>query len=223
MPSKAELRRMRWSLYWTGALSRRLIGRLLAGDSGDRLQPRWLPRRWVTVVYGDIDPEAGVGVLWLVSHPGHENGTEHTVFFERCGEEWQSTGSASGGAADENPPRRRPAVGSTGQLGMIELNGGGGGLSRAHLLRNPDGWTSAPWVGSHTLRVAAEVDHLLVGGRRIQVPEDGRLIVAWKSPPSTVRGGVRPRIAAIGPGGAELSVISPRDRMDSYTWSLLTE
>ena len=210
---------MRWSAYWTGALARRLIRRLLAGDGGDALQPRWLPRRWVTVVSGDVDRDAGAGVLWLVSRPGRENGAEYTVGFERCGEEWKQTGggSSSGGRAMEVP--RRLAAGSTGQLGMIELGGSGGRLSHAYLLRHPDGWMSAPWVGYVTLQVAAEVDHLVVGERRIEVPANGTLVVAWKSPPSTVRGGVRPRIAAIGADGAELAVLGPRDHMDSHTWA----
>jgi hypothetical protein len=221
--TKAEIRRMRWSLSWTEVLSRRLIRRLLAGDPGNMLQPAWLPRRWVTVVYGDIDHDAGVGVLWLVSRPGHENGAEHTMLFERYGEAWESTGSGSGsgGSADGILPRGRPAVGSPGQIGMIEFTGGRGCHSRAHRRRHPDDPWSVPWVGSFGLRVAAEVDHLVVGERRIEVPENGRLVVAWKSPPSTIDGGVRPRIAAMGRDGTELSVVGPRDQMDSYTWALL--
>ena len=209
---------MRWSVYWTGALARRLIRRLVAGDGGDTLQPGWLPRRWVTVVSGDIDPDAGVAVLWVVSRPGHESAVSYSMAFERCGEEWTSTGGGSS-SSDAAAVRRRLPVGSTGQLGMIELGGGGGCPSRAHLLQHPDDWMSAPWVGSNTLQVAAEVDHLVVGERRIEVPANGTLVVAWKAPPSTVRGGVRPRIAAIGADGTELAVLGPRDQMDSHTWA----
>jgi hypothetical protein len=218
--TKAELRRIRWSAYWTGLLSRRLIRRLLAGGRGDALQPAWLPRRWVTVVYGDIDHDAGVGVLWLVSRPGRERGAEYTMLFERCGEEWRYTGggSSSGGRAEENPPRSRPAAGRPGQPGMIELGGGAGGVGHAHRVLSPEDWSSIPWVGSSHLRVAAEVDHLVVGGRRVEVPEDGRLAVAWRSPRGMF-GGVRPIVTAIGRDGTELSVVGPRDQMDSYTWA----
>jgi hypothetical protein len=81
--------------------------------------------------------------------------------------------------------------------------------------------TTAPWVGSSELRVAAEVGHLLLGQRRIEVPEDGRLIVAWKSP-STGCGGLRPLIIAVGRDGSELSRIGPHDGIDSYTWAMLS-
>ena len=75
-----------------------------------------------------------------------------------------------------------------------------------------------PWVGSSELRVAAEVGDLLFGGRRIEVPGPGRLIVAWKSR-STGSGGLRPLIVAVGRDGSELSRIGPHDSMDSYTWA----
>ena len=214
---------MRWSEYWTGVLSRRLIRHLLAGGPGDALQPSWLPRRWVTVVHGDIDHDAGVGVLSLVSRPGREHGAEYTLLLERCDAEWRSIGGggSSGGRTEANPPRRRPAVGGSGQPGMIELGGGAGSVSHAHRSTRPKDWLSSSWVGSSHLRVAAEVDHLLVGERRIEVPEDGRLVVAWKSPQTMFGGGVRPCITAIGRDGAELSVVGPHDQMDSYTWALL--
>jgi hypothetical protein len=84
---------------------------------------------------------------------------------------------------------------------------------------------AAPWpehrrtvVESSELRVAAEVDHLLIGEqqRRVQVPGHGRVIVAWKSPNTGV-GGIRPLIVAVGRHGSELSRIAPADAMDSYT------
>ena len=94
----------------------------------------------------------------------------------------------------------------------------GDGLGYAWRLQHPRSITAAPWVGSSELRVAAEVGHLLVGGRRIEVPGHGRLIVAWKSR-STGSGGLRPLIVAGGRDGSELSRIGPHDSMDSYTWA----
>jgi hypothetical protein len=101
---------------------------------------------------------------------------------------------------------------------MIECSGGAGGLGYAWRLQHPRSIMAAPWVGSSELRVAAEVGHLLVGGRRIEVPGHGRVIVAWKSR-STGSGGVRPLIVAVGRDGSELSRIGPHDSMDSYTWA----
>jgi len=112
----------------------------------------------------------------------------------------------------------RLAAGEPGQVGMIECGGGAGGLSCAWRRQHPRSVTAAPWVGSSELRVAAEVGHLLFGGRRIEVPGHGRLIVAWKSR-STGSGGLRPLIVAVGRDGSELSRIGPHDSMDSYTWA----
>lgn len=66
--------------------------------------------------------------------------------------------------------------------------------------------------------VAAEVGHLLLGERRIEVPGHGMLIVAWKSR-STGSGGLRALIVAVGRDGSELSRIGPHDSLDSYTWA----
>lgn len=105
---------------------------------------------------------------------------------------------------------------------MIELGGGAGCLSYAYRrqLRHPDFTGTGSWVGSNELQVAAEVDHLLVGDRRIEVPGYGRLIVVWKST-STGHVGIRPVIVAVGSDGSELSRIGPHDGMDSYTWTEL--
>ena len=103
---------------------------------------------------------------------------------------------------------------------MIECGGGAGGVSYAYRLQHPHSISAAPWVGASELRVAAEVSHLLLCDRRIQVPRNGRLIVAWKSR-STGNGGQRPLIVAVGHDGSELSRIGPHDNLDSYTWAKL--
>jgi hypothetical protein len=85
-------------------------------------------------------------------------------------------------------------------------------------LQYPHSITAAPWVGANELYVAAEVDHLLLGERRIEVPRHGRLIVAWKSR-STGNWGLQP----VARDGSELSRIGPHDCMDSYTWAKLSD
>ena len=96
-------------------------------------------------------------------------------------------------------------AGVSGQVGMIESGASSGGLSLADCLRHGSG-VGAPWVGASELRVAAEVDYLLVGQERrpVAVPAHGRITVAWKSR-STGAGDVRPVIVAVGRDGAELS------------------
>ncbi|MFK0111897.1 hypothetical protein [Streptomyces sp. NPDC091217] len=217
MSTRAELRRMRRIDRWMEIILPRVVRRVINGTLS---QPGWLPRRWLTLVSGDIDLDAGVGAIWLVWRPGSAREETHTALIELCGEKWQCTGrgSASGG----DLPAERLAVGQPGQVGMIELGGGAGCLSRADRLRHrhPDSDGMGSWVGSSELRVAAEVDHLLLGDRRIEVPRQGRLMVVWKSP-STGRGGIRPLIVAVGRDGSELSRIGPHDSMDSFTWAEL--
>ncbi|MFF4116168.1 hypothetical protein [Streptomyces sp. NPDC001714] len=192
----------------------RVVRRVLNGTVS---QPGWLPRRLMTLVSGDVDLDAGVGAVWLVWRPGSVRTETHTALIERCGEKWRyiGRGSASGG----DLPAERLAVGQPGQVGMIELGGGTGCLSYAYRLRHrhPD---MGPWVGSSELRVAAEVDHLLLGDRRVEVPGHGWLVVVWKSP-STGQGGIRPLLVAVGGEGSELSRFGPHDGMDSYTWAEL--
>lgn len=208
---------MRRTERWTEIVLPRVVRRVVDGELS---QPRWLPRRWLTLVSGDVDREAGVGAVWLVRRPGSAKAETHTALIERCDGKWQCTGGGS--RSDGDLPAERPAAGRPGQVGMIEVGGGAGGLSHAYRLRHrhPDRIGTAPWVGAGELRVAAEVDHLLLGDRRIEVPGHGRLIVVWKSP-STGRGGIRPLIVAVGRDGSELSRLGPHDSMDSYTWAEL--
>ncbi|MET7604114.1 hypothetical protein ABZU45_24865 [Streptomyces avermitilis] len=218
MSNRAELRRIRRIDRWMEIILPRVVRRVVNGEAS---QPGWLPRRWVTLVSGDVDLDAGVGAVWLVWRPGSARAEAHTALIERCGEKWQCTarGSASGG----DLPAERLAVGQPGQVGMIELGGGAGCLSYAYRLRHrhPDFIGMGSWVGSSELRVAAEVNHLLLGDRRIEVPGHGWLIVVWKSP-STGHGGIRPLLVAMGGDGSELSGIGPHDSMDSYTWAQLS-
>ncbi|MFI1761377.1 hypothetical protein ACH41H_04825 [Streptomyces sp. NPDC020800] len=218
MSIRAELRRMRRIDRWMQVILPRVIRRVVDNEVS---QPGWLPGRWMTLVSGDIDRDAGIGAVWLVWRPRSSKAVTHTALIERCGEKWQYTGGGS--ASDGDLPAERLAAGEPGQVGIIELGGGSGGVSHAYRLqhRHPDFIGTIPWVGSNELQVAAEVDHLLLGDRRIEVPAHGRLIVVWKSP-STGRVGIRPSIVAVGRDGSELSRIGPHDSMDSYTWARLS-
>ncbi|MFF8866012.1 hypothetical protein ACF08B_28570 [Streptomyces sp. NPDC015139] len=218
MSTRAELRRIRRIDRWMEIILPRLVRRVVNGEVS---QPGWLPRRWLTLVSGDVDRDAGVGAVWLVWRPGSGKAETRTALIERCGEKWQYAGGGS--RSDGDLPAERLASGQPGQVGMIEVGGGAGGLSYAYRLRHrhPDGIGTAPWVGSNELQVAVEVDHLLLGDRRIEVPGHGRLIVVWKSP-SAGHWQIRPLIVAVGRDGSELSRIGPHDSMDSYTWAELS-
>lgn len=222
MPTAAEKRRMRRLEPLMEILIPLVTGRMLGGKDP---QPRWLPRRLVTVVAGDMDVDAGCGAVWLVRRPRSSKAETYTARVEHHDGQFRYLGAGVGGGAalDPDVAAHRPAAGEPGQAGMIELGGHSGGVSSAWRLqhRGPgtDGpGTDAPWVGASELRVAAEVDHLLIGvqRRRVQVPGHGRVIVAWKSP-NTGAGGIRPLIVAAGRNGSELSRIGPADVMDTYT------
>ncbi|MFD4413562.1 hypothetical protein [Streptomyces sp. NPDC058476] len=217
MSTRAELRRMRRIDRWMGIILPRVVRRVVNGEAS---QPGWLPRRWLTLASTGVDLDAGVGAAWLVWRPGSAKAETHTALIERCDERWQWTGGGSASGGDL--PAERLAAGHPGQVGMIELGGGTGCLSYAYRLqhRHADFIGTGSWVGSNEIQVAAEVDHLLLGDRRIDVPRHGRLIVVWKSP-STGRGGIRPLIVAVGRDGLELSRVGPHDSMDSYTWAEL--
>ncbi|HEX4658817.1 MAG TPA: hypothetical protein VH307_15625, partial [Streptosporangiaceae bacterium] len=190
MPTSAVLRRMRRIERRMGIIVPRVARRVVSGKAP---QPGWLPRRWLTVMSGDVDLDAGIGAVWLVWRPRSAKAEKHTALMERCGGQWQYAGGGSESGVEVDMAADRSAAGQPGQVGMIELGGGVGGLSYAYRLQDPHSVTTAPWVGASELRVAAEVGHLLLGERRIEVPGHGRLIVAWKSP-STGRGGLRPLI-----------------------------
>jgi len=215
MPASAELRRMRRVERWMGIIVPRVVRRVVNGKAP---QPGWLPRRWLTVVSGDVDFDGGIGAVWLVWRPGSAKAETRTALVERCGGQWEYTGAGSAPGSDV--AAERSAAGRPGQIGMIECGGSAGGVSYAYRLQHPHSITAAPWVGSSELEVAAEVGHLLVGERRVEVPGHGRLIVAWKSRP-TGSGGLRPLIVAVGHDGSELSRIGPHDGMDSYAWAKL--
>jgi hypothetical protein len=216
MPISVESRRMRRMERWMGIIVPRVARRVVNGKAP---QPGWLPRRWLTVVSGDVDFDGGIGAVWLVWRPGSAKAETRTALIERCGGQWQYTGGGSASGGDV--ATERSVAGHAGQIGMIECGGGAGGLSYAYRLQHPHSITAAPWVGSSELRVAAEVGHLLLGERRIEVSRHGRLIVAWKSR-STGSGGLRPLIVAVARDGSELSRIGPHDSVDSYTWAKLS-
>jgi hypothetical protein len=136
---------------WMGIIVSRVARRVVAGKA---LQPGWLPRRWLTVVSGDVDLGGGIGAVWLVWRPGSAKAETHTALMERCGGLWRYTGggSASGGDVAAG----RSAAGEPGQVGMIECGGGAGGLGCAWRLQHPRSVTAAPW--GRVQRVA--------GGRR---------------------------------------------------------
>lgn len=192
-----------------------VVRRLIAGRDP---QPPWLPRRLATVVAHDLDRDAGVGAVRIVRRPGSARAETITGAVERSAGTWTHTGGASD---DEGPlPGPRLAVGRTGQVGILDVRSDVGLRSHAHMGAHPGRAHEAPWVGTTEIQVAAEADHLLVAGRRVDVPAHGLVLLAWTLP-STAAYAAHPLIVAVAPDGTELSRLEPGESTDSYTWRLL--
>lgn len=161
-----------------------LRGVVMRVSAGAEPQPWWMPRRVLTVVSADVDDKAGVGALWLEWRPKSPRMREHLVLLEWYGERWRYVGGGSGSGDD-------PV-----DVDVLDVCNGAGALSltRGHDL--PHSLTTAPWIGCAKVRLGRNVSHVLIGDRRIEVPERRTLIAAWTSPPPQPRTASRHR----GPG-----------------------
>lgn len=181
-------------------------------------QPPWLPRRVATVVAHDLDPDAGVGAVQVVWRPGSARAETFTAGVERVAGTWRESGI---GGSDSGTRGPRRAVGQAGQVGVIEVSASHGLRSQAQMAAHPGlPHHEAPWIGTTQLQIAAEAECLLVGDRRVPVPEHGTMLLAWTSAPTTPAAR-RPVVVALTPDGTEISRLAPEEPIDSYTWALL--
>ena len=172
----------------------------------------------------DIDEDAGVAAVWMVRRAGKPGAIEEICQYEHLAGTWQYTGG--GGANTTNfMPAGRPPAGVAGPASMLTYLGGCGGRSRADRAAQGDQLdpSRAGWTAAATFRVATEVTHLQVGARRVEVPEHGHVVVAWKAPAADrpadrLR---RPPITALGADGAILSEFGPDDHLDTLTWAAI--
>ncbi len=213
MPSRTGYRRrmQAWGeSVWAGSrwetFLRAVVKRALAGDE---TQPWWMPRRVLTVVSADVDDTAGAGAIWILSRPKSSRIREHIALVEWFGEQWRYVGGSSG--SGDGPV----------DVEVLDVSNGGGVLSLTRSLDPPRSITAAPWTSCVKVRLGRGVSHVLVGGRRIEVPEQRSLVAVWTSP--QISRGVRPVIVALGRDGAELSRIGPHDGLDTHTWARLRE
>lgn len=189
---------------WAEALLPGVVRRVLRGAEP---QPRWVPRRVLTVVSADVDTTAGVGAVWVVWRPEAAGAREHILIVERRRGRWRYVGGSSGPAAEAD------------EVGVIGVHGGGGVRSPAHRRDPPYSVGTPPWIGCAELHLGREVRHLLVGDRRIDVRGRSRIVIVWRS----ARAGFRPLLVALGSRGTELSRLGPGDVLDSRTWALLRD
>lgn len=191
---------------WVEALLPGVVRRVL---NGAEPQPRCVPRRVLTVVSADLDTTTGAGAVWVVWRPRSAAAREHTALLERREGQWRNLGVA--GAPAEEPD----------DVDVIEVRGGGGTLCPTHRHDPPHSLAGAPWISSARIHLGQEVGRLLVGNRRIDAPEQRRLVVAWMT--TQAARGTRPLIVALGRDGTELSRLGPHDSLDTHTWARLRE
>ncbi|MGW3012048.1 hypothetical protein ACWC9R_24925 [Streptomyces sp. NPDC001219] len=178
---------------------------------GAEAQPRWLPRWVLSVVSADVDTTAGVGAIWLMWLPKTRRAYEHTVLLEWYDERWRYLGGGSSGPLDDEPVH----------VDVMEIGGESGSISLTGRPAPTDFSVPGPWVGSVEVHLGPDVGHLLVDNRRIDAPEQRRLIAAWRTPHAGPR--PRPLIVAFGRDGTELTRIGPGDTLDTRTWAQLEE
>ncbi len=172
-------------------------------------QPWWIPRRLLTVVSADVDATAGVGAVWIVWRPKSPRMREHLALLEWYEERWRYVGGGSGPGEDPF------------HVDVLDVRNGGGVLSLTRGNDPPRSISAAPWISCAKVSLGRNVDHVLIGARRIDNPEHCKLIAVWTSP--YIGRGARPVIVALGSDGAELSRIGPRDSLDTHTWARLRE
>ncbi|WP_327231312.1 hypothetical protein [Streptomyces murinus] len=195
---------------WTGprweTFLRGVVRRMLAREAP---QPWWIPRRLLTVVSADVDATAGVGAVWIVWRPKSPRMREHIALLEWYEEQWRYVGGGSGPGEDPF------------NVDVLDVRSAGGVLSLTRRNDPPRSITAVPWISCVKVRLGRDVDHVLVGARRIDNPEHCKLIAVWTSP--YISRGARPVIVALGADGAELSRVGPHDNLDAHTWARLRE
>lgn len=204
---------------WTGPrfekLLRGVVRRVLASREP---QPWWMPRRVLTVVSADVDAAAGVGAIWIVWRPKSPRMRDHIALLEWYGEQWRYAGGSSGSGDDLVDADALDALDA---LDVLDVRDGGGALSLTRRLDPPRSITTAPWIGCAQVCLGRDVDHVVIGGRRLENPEHRRLIAVWTSPATGPRD--RPVIVALGSDGVELSRMGLHDGLDSHTWARVRE
>lgn len=107
---------------------------------------------------------------------------EETHVLARRGNEWTMLGGGGGPLDDDALDHRpavlpsRPSAHPEANAPVVRTEGGGGVLdSKARRLWPRRG----RWINYRVVRVNAEVSHLVVDGRHIEVPWHGRCVVGW--------------------------------------------
>lgn len=218
---------IRW--IWPGQSTSELGRLIIAGSEPHRWPIPGAHRCIVESV--DIDRDAGLAAALVVTLPFRGAATAYQEAYEGDAVRgWIPMGGGSFSPAERALPRTRPSAARSGPAVLISYSGSSGGrsyLERLRLMeagRRPEELRAVNWINVSVIDVSAEVDHLLVSGRRIEAPDHGRCVVVWKSAaPTPTNRPARPRITAVDHSGRILTELGPRDVLDTFTQAFLDE
>ena len=194
----------------------------------------WQRLGGLTVVASDIDADAGVAAVWLARWPGTRRAVEETLEFEWIDGGWRYLGGGSGSGQEERfSAADRPSGARAGPASMMTC---GGSTSVRSLKKRQEQRTAgaatgaagpasvaeAGWVACAQFRVAAEIETLQIGERRISVPAHGYVLAVWKAPPSLDIPS-RPRIEALRRDGSAVTRFEPGAHLDSLSLAAIDE
>lgn len=166
----------------------------------------------VMVLAHDVDAGDGAAAVWLAFGARGRKPVTRTCLYEWDGRAWRPAGGG-GGPVDRGFLAGRPAAASSGPSALLTGQGSYGGRVPA----NPAIRDSVAWFfACEAFRAAAEVAELQVGGRKLNVPCHGYVVVAWKSPGDNPPPR-RPRIVAFDGDGNVLTELRPGKYADSAT------
>jgi hypothetical protein len=214
---------------WPGQSTAELGRLVIAGGKPHRWPIPGAHRCVVEAI--DIDQDAGLAAALIVTLPFRGAATTYQETYELdASRGWIAAGGGSSSPANRALARTRPSASRSGPAVLISDGGSSGG--RSHLerlrLREAGHGSEMPgavnWVCSWVINLAVEVDHVLMSGRRVEVPRHGRCIVVWKSMALTpFTRPIRPRIATADHNGRILTELGPHDALDTLTRAFLDE
>lgn len=225
----------------TGSVTRWIRPRQSIEDLGLRIVAGRRTHRWpipgahrCVVEACDIDRDAGLAAVLLVTLPFRGPATAHQQVYEHDAEHgWVGSGGGSYRPAERAGKRARRDAARSGPAAVLEFRGSSGGISYLGRLRRSEAggadqarMLAVSWINSAVLDTSAEVDHLLVDGRRIPAPDHGRCVIVWRTAPAKNAAGARrprPHIAAVDRNGKVLSELGPDDVLDTFTQAFLDE
>jgi hypothetical protein len=206
----SQLTRLRMRLEMAASVIDRIGLRVINGQQAGPWP--WLIAARIAVVASDVDEEAGVAAVWLLQR--RLGAAQHVCLLERDRGQWRVV---DGSAASDGSLAPRPSAADSGPGCLLAAEGNSWGRADRAVLTSP-AWRC---VAGEKFLAAAEVDHLRIGRRVIQVPDHGHVVVAWKGPASSVAFDrvrrERPVIVAEAADGTRLTKIGPGDFVDSAT------